>query len=369
MEEKRKKLQAELTKQLGKGAIKTADQIPATEFVKSGIPMVDWSFTGGLPRGRVVEFWGPNRGGKTSLGSLFIAGEQQYQASLGDEARDIHYFDKEHTYDLPWTRKLGVDNSKLILIREGWDEKTKTYVEISAEDVFNHTLLIARSGLSSLIFWDSLPSFKPKAKLKADDANKQTPGGLAAIMSNNMPELVAALDYGKCTLVIINQYREKIGVMYGSPATRPGGEALNHYATQIAYVRVGDSLEEKTKDDDTGAEDGGKVRIGNESRIQVQKNKVGPAYREATVAYLYDYGVDRVGAVVDMALQLRIVEQGGRFYRHEAFTKPDLWVSGEELVNVEKGYVEGKDRVYQLAYNYPDFYELLRSQVDAKINS
>lgn len=357
------KLKSQLNKKYGLGVVKFANEYPPVEFIESGIPLLDYTLTGGIPRGRITELWGPPKGGKTSTAAIYVAKEQEYQAQQ-DNPREIFYFDLENTYNIEWTNKLGVDNSRLNLIRHGGLDRSGNPVYLTAEDVINMTWDMAESGAVSLIVWDSLPSMTPRDVIESHDAGKRNVGGISSLMSTYLPEIVRVLNRNNCALIIINQYREKIGVMYGNPATRPGGHALEHYASLIVQVRMGDFYEEKIKDSETGA-DLGKHRIGNDCRIRVERNKVGPPFRDCTYAFYYDRGLDLQQAICDLALQLGVIQQRGAYYYHPYFSE----ITHSDYINVEKGNVQGRINLVHAIRHHDDLYSVLLEQCTERLNN
>lgn len=364
IQEKRDALIRELNKSYGKGTIGKGSDLPPVEFIKSGIPKLDWALNGGLARGRVVELWGAYSGGKSTIAGIYIGAEQRYQATQ-DDPKWVGIFDRERTLNEEWFTKLGVDMDALDVIRDGYPDSRGNPVYHTAEDVVNMTIKMAESGAYSFIVWDSLAALTPRAKLegKKDFADQKAPGGLAALLSETLPHICQVMATNNCTLLIINQLREKIGVLFGDTASRLGGNALDHYASQVARVYRGDYYETDVKDPETGTSIG-KMRIGNDSRIKVTKSKVGPPFREATIPLFYDRGVDLPQMIADLSKELRVVDVAGRWISHPAFLSANP-ETGELLYGEpldDKGRC-GSMADYVMALTlYPDLLDTIRQE-------
>lgn len=352
LQEKRDALIAEINKRYGRGTIGKGSDLPKVSFIRSGIPKLDWALNGGLARGRIVEFWGVFSGGKSTILGLYIAAEQKYQAQQ-PEPRRVALFDRENTFDADWYEKLGVDLDMLDVIRDGYPDAKGNPVYHTAEDVVNMTLTMMDSGLYSVIAWDSLPAMIPRAKLegKKDFADQKAPAALAALLSETLPYLCAKAASAECTLVVINQLREKIGVLYGDTATRLGGHALDHYASQIVRVSKGDYFEADAIDPETGAAID-KIRVGNEIRVKCTKSKVGPPFREAVIPVFYDRGIDLPQMIADLSLDLRVVEQSGRWISHPVFEQ------------YGKSKCGSREEYLQLLKAYPDLLGMIQQECE-----
>ena len=280
---------AQIEKQFGKGSVmRMADGAVAEEVqvVSTGSLGLDVALgVGGLPRGRVIEIYGPESSGKTTL-TLQVVAEMQ---KLGGVAA---FIDAEHALDAQYAQKLGVNLQDLLISQPDTGEQALEIVDS-----------LVRSGAVDLVVIDSVAALTPKAEIEGEMGD-QLPGLQARLMSQALRKLTATIKKSNCTVIFINQIRMKIGVMFGSPETTTGGNALKFYASVRLDIRRIGSIKR------------GEEVVGNETRVKVVKNKVSPPFREAEFDILYGEGVSREGEIIDLGVQAKVVDKSGAWYAY-----------------------------------------------------
>jgi recombination protein RecA len=309
----------QIEKQFGKGSIMrlgSKDVIAQVPAISTGSVSLDYALgIGGMPRGRVIEIFGPESSGKTTLALQVIAEAQK----TGGMAA---FVDAEHALDAQYARKLGVDLDNLLVSQPDNGEQALEIVEV-----------LVRSGGVDVVVVDSVAALVPRAEIEGEMGEAQM-GLQARLMSQALRKLTGVVSKSKTCLIFINQLREKIGVMFGNPETTTGGRALKFYASVRVDIRR------------IGAIKDGDVVVGGRTRVKVVKNKVAPPFREAEFDVMYGEGISREGDLLDLAVDRKIVEKSGTWF---AF-------SGERLG-------QGRENVKQFLKDNPATFKQIEERV------
>lgn len=299
---------------LGSGAVENVDVIP------TGSLTLDLALgINGFPKGRIIEIYGPESSGKTTLAIHAIA-EVQKQGGIAA------IIDAEHAFDQFYAKKLGVDIENLLISQPDNGEQG---LEIADN--------LIRSGAIDLIIIDSVAALTPKAEIEGEMGDSQM-GLQARLMSKALRKLTASINKAGCCCIFINQLREKIGVMFGNPETTTGGNALKFYSTIRLDIRRASQI----KDGDTV--------IGNRTRVKVVKNKVSPPFRTAEFDIMYGQGISKTGEIIDLAVDLEIVKKSGSWFSY-----------GDTKLG------QGRDSVKSLLLDNPELAAELETQIKAAI--
>jgi recombination protein RecA len=279
----------QIEKQFGKGSIMRLGQhnaVAPMEAISTGAISIDYALgIGGVPRGRVIEIFGPESSGKTTL-ALQVIAEAQRKGGLAA------FVDAEHALDAVYAKKLGVDVDNLLISQPDNGEQALEIVEV-----------LIRSGSVDVVVVDSVAALVPRAEIEGEMGEAQM-GLQARLMSQALRKLTGAVSKSKTALIFINQLREKIGVMFGNPETTTGGRALKFYSSvRIDIRRIG------------AIKDGENV-VGGRTRVKIVKNKVAPPFREAEFDVMYGEGVSREGDLIDLAVEHKIIEKSGAWFAY-----------------------------------------------------
>ena len=308
-----------IEKDYGKGAVMRLGEqtVQHVESFSTGSLTVDMALgIGGIPRGRIVEIYGPEASGKTTMALHAVASAQK----AGGIAA---YIDVEHAFSPKYAQAVGVDIDELLISQPDTGEQAIDICES-----------LVRSGGIDLVVIDSVAALTPRAELEGDVGDAVV-GALARLMSQALRRLAGAISKNNCTVIFINQLRLKIGNMYGSPETTPGGLALKYYASVRLEVRRAEGI----KDSATN-----KI-IGNRTKVRVVKNKVAPPFREAEFDMIFGEGISRTGEIVDLAIDLGIIDKAGAWF------------------TVEGSRIQGREAVKQHLAEHPDCSARIEAQI------
>ncbi len=326
MEDKLKALEKvvhEIEKEYGKGAIMTLDQTVAAQgidTISTGCITLDVALgIGGLPRGRVVEIYGPESSGKTTLALHAIA---EAQKAGGIAA----FIDAEHALDPIYAQKLGVDLDKLYISQPD-----------CGEQALNITEMLVESSAIDLIVIDSVAALTPKAEIEGE-MDDNAVGMQARLMSKALRKLTPIINKTNTCIIFINQLREKIGVMFGSPETTTGGKALKFYASVRIDVRKADALK-----DTSGI-------IGNRTKAKIVKNKLAPPFKVAEFDVIYGKGISQAGCILDMGIELGLIEKSGSWFS----------INGEKIA-------QGREKARDYIETHPEISSEIEKQIREKL--
>lgn len=311
----------QIEKKYGAGAVMRLGQTKTlnVDAVPTGSMMLDMALgIGGVPKGRIVEIYGPESSGKTTVALSVIA---QAQKAGGEAA----FIDVEHALDPVYAQALGVNIDDLLVSQPDSGEQALEIAEA-----------LIRSGAIDVIVLDSIAAMTTRAEIDGDMGDLHV-GQLARLMSQAMRKLTAAISKSNCVAIFINQIREKIGVMYGNPETTPGGRALKFYSSVRIEVRKGEVIKE------------GSQIIGARTRCKVVKNKVAPPFKEAEFDMMYGTGISRTGEVLDLATELDIIKKGGSWFSYN-----------------DQKLGQGRDNVKELLKNDPALMQEIEEKILAR---
>ena len=315
---------AAITKQFGKGAIMKMGEAPsmAVEVIPSGSIALDIALgVGGFPKGRIIEIYGPESSGKTTVALTAVASVQQQGGTAA-------FIDAEHALDPQYAAALGVNIESLLLSQPDTGEQGLEIAEA-----------LVRSGAVDIVVVDSVAALVPKAEIEGEMGDSHV-GLQARLMSQAMRKLSGAMNKSKCIGIFINQLREKVGVMFGNPEVTPGGRALKFYSTIRLDVRRVETLKV------------GNDMVGNKTRIKVVKNKVAPPFKQAEVDIMYGEGISHEGSLIDLGVDKDIVDKSGAWYSY----------SGDRLG-------QGRENSKQFLKDNPDVANAIESQIRETIAS
>ena len=325
-EERKKALEAamaQIEKQFGKGSVMKLGEVSAmnVEAIPTGSLSLDIALgIGGVPRGRVVEIFGPESSGKTTVALHVIAEAQK----MGGEAA---FIDAEHALDPVYAKKLGVNIDNLIVSQPDTGEQALEICEA-----------LVRSGAVDVVVVDSVAALVPKAEIDGEMGDAFV-GLQARLMSQALRKLTGVINKSKTTVIFINQLREKVGIMFGNPETTPGGRALKFYSSVRLDVRKVETLKRADQ------------VIGNRTKVKVVKNKVAPPFREAEFDIMYGEGISKEGNILDIAANLDIINKSGAWFSYE----------GQRLA-------QGRDNAKQYLKDNPKLMEEIEKKVRANFN-
>jgi len=312
---------SQIERQFGKGSIMRLggdNPVEAIEATSTGSLGLDIALgIGGLPKGRIVEIYGPESSGKTTL-TLHAVAEEQKKGGV------CAFVDAEHALDPLYARKLGVNLDELLISQPDTGEQA---LEIADT--------LVRSGAVSMVVVDSVAALTPKAELEGDMGDAQV-GAQARLMSQAMRKLTASIARSNCMVIFINQIRMKIGVMFGSPETTTGGNALKFYASVRLDIRRIGSIKDRDE------------VVGNATRVKVVKNKVAPPFKQVEFDIMYGEGISKTGELIDLGVKAGVVEKSGAWYSY-----------GDERIG------QGRENAKQFLKDHPDIAHAIEDRIRA----
>ena len=310
---------SQIEKVYGKGSImRLGDGMQVNvEAIPTGSLSLDLALgIGGVPKGRIVEIYGPESSGKTTLALHIVASAQK----MGGE---VAYIDVEHALEPAYARALGVNIESMLISQPD-----------TGEDALAITETLVRSGAIDVVVVDSVAALVPRSEIEGEMGDSSV-GVLARLMSQALRKLAGSISKTNCIVIFINQLREKIGVMYGNPETTPGGRALKYFSSVRIDVRRTESLKNGTE------------VIGNRTRAKIVKNKVAPPFREAEFDIMYGEGISKVGEIIDLAVKLDLIEKGGAWF------------------TVGETRIQGRDNVKTYLKEHPEIADELEEKIRA----
>ncbi|MBR1658788.1 MAG: recombinase RecA [Oscillospiraceae bacterium] len=310
---------AQIEKNYGKGAImRLGEDIPVNvEAISTGSLALDLALgVGGVPKGRIIEIFGPESSGKTTLALHILASAQK----AGGE---VAFIDVEHALEPAYARALGVNIDELLISQPD-----------TGEQALDITEALVRSGAVDVVIVDSVAALVPRSELEGEMGDSSV-GVVARLMSQALRKLAGTISKTNCIVVFINQLREKIGVMYGNPETTPGGRALKYFSSVRIDVRRIETLK-----------NGGEM-IGNRTRAKIVKNKVAPPFKEAEFDIIYGEGISKIGEIIDLGVKLNLIEKSGAWFT----------CNGERF--------QGRDAVKEYLMKTPEAADSIEAQIRA----
>ncbi len=321
-EDKRRALEtaiSQIEKSYGKGAImRLGDNMQVNvDVIPSGSLSLDLALgIGGVPKGRIIEIYGPESSGKTTLALHIIASAQK-------QGGEVAFVDAEHALEPAYARALGVNIEDLLISQPD-----------TGEDALAITETLVRSGAVDVVVVDSVAALVPRSEIEGEMGDSSV-GVIARLMSQALRKLAGSISKTNCIVVFINQLREKIGVMYGNPETTPGGRALKYFSSVRIDVRRIETLKN------------GSEIVGNRTRAKIVKNKVAPPFKEAEFDIMYGEGISKVGEIIDLAVKLELIDKGGAWF------------------TIGDARIQGRDAAKQYLKDHPDVADELEAKIRA----
>ena len=321
-EDKRRALEtaiSQIEKSYGKGAImRLGDNMQVNvDVIPSGSLSLDLALgIGGVPKGRIIEIYGPESSGKTTLALHIIASAQK-------QGGEVAFVDAEHALEPAYARALGVNIEDLLISQPD-----------TGEDALAITETLVRSGAVDVVVVDSVAALVPRSEIEGEMGDSSV-GVIARLMSQALRKLAGSISKTNCIVVFINQLREKIGVMYGNPETTPGGRALKYFSSVRIDVRRIEALKN------------GSEIVGNRTRAKIVKNKVAPPFKEAEFDIMYGEGISKVGEIIDLAVKLELIDKGGAWF------------------TIGDARIQGRDAAKQYLKDHPDVADELEAKIRA----